>query len=100
MKSKIKIKKTDNSCFYIRLLDLINLTGINQLELSNRSGLTQAAISQFVSGKREPSLSSILKIDLGLGGVDLNYLIKGIASKKCYDCDRMKQKILEVINDI
>ena len=31
-------------------------------ELAHRTGLTPAAISQIESGKREPSLSSIVKI--------------------------------------
>ncbi len=37
---------------------IVNL-GMTQVELANRSGLTPAAISQILDGKREPSLSSI-----------------------------------------
>lgn len=36
-------------------------------ELSKRSGLTQAAISQIENGKRIPSLPSALKLSKGLG---------------------------------
>lgn len=36
--------------------------GISAAELAERSGLTPAAISQIETGKREPSLSSILAI--------------------------------------
>lgn len=38
------------------------IVGINATELADRSGLTQAAISQIESGKRDPSLSSIIAI--------------------------------------
>ena len=36
--------------------------GMTQAELSKRSGLTPAAISQIEKGQREPSLKSILAI--------------------------------------
>ena len=36
--------------------------GMQQSDLAEKSGLTQAAISQLLSGKREPSLETLLKI--------------------------------------
>jgi predicted transcriptional regulator len=35
---------------------------MSQTELARKTGLTQAAISQIIAGKREPSLSSICAI--------------------------------------
>lgn len=35
---------------------------ISQKELAEKSGVTEAAISQFVSGSREPSLKSVCAI--------------------------------------
>lgn len=42
-----------------RILDSLEMT---QSELATKSKLTPAAISQIIDGKREPSLSSIVKI--------------------------------------
>ena len=41
------------------LREILDALGMSQVELAERSGLTQAAISQILSGKREPTLSSI-----------------------------------------
>lgn len=41
---------------------VLEAIGMTQSDLANRSGLTQAAISQIISGKREPSLDTIVKI--------------------------------------
>lgn len=35
---------------------------MSQHELSKRTGLTEAAISQILNGKREPALGTIIKI--------------------------------------
>lgn len=45
-----------------RLSKVLRTLQMSQSELAQRSGLTQAAISQILSGKREPSLSSICAI--------------------------------------
>lgn len=42
-----------------RLAKVIETLDMSQTELARRSGLTQAAVSQIISGKREPTLSSI-----------------------------------------
>lgn len=41
--------------------------GITMTELASRVGLTQAAISQFESGRRLPSLLNAVRISRGLG---------------------------------
>jgi transcriptional regulator with XRE-family HTH domain len=57
MKEDKKIGIFGNNLKSIRLF-----LNISQSELSERSGLTTAAISQIESGKREPSLRSICSI--------------------------------------
>lgn len=44
------------------LLKLLKALDMSQAELAKRSGLTPSAISQIISGEREPSLSSIKAI--------------------------------------
>jgi transcriptional regulator with XRE-family HTH domain len=41
------------------LKHIIDTLGMSQTELAQNSGLTQAAVSQILAGKREPSLTSI-----------------------------------------
>ena len=36
--------------------------GLSQIDLVKLTGLTPAAVSQILSGKRDPSLSSVVKI--------------------------------------
>jgi transcriptional regulator with XRE-family HTH domain len=45
-----------------RLTEALEWTGMSQQELAERTGLTPAAISQIVSGKREPLLSTVIRI--------------------------------------
>jgi len=42
-----------------RVLDTL---GMNQVELANKTGLTTAAVSQIINHKRDPSLSTVIKI--------------------------------------
>lgn len=44
------------------LSDILDVLGMTQTELAENAGLTQAAVSQIISGKREPSLKSICLI--------------------------------------
>lgn len=44
------------------LAKILEVLGMNQQELAKRAGLTPAAISQIIAGKREPSLSTICAI--------------------------------------
>lgn len=57
-------KKADNpvSVFGSNLSNILKFLEMTQVELALQSGLTQAAISQIISGEREPSLGSIIKI--------------------------------------
>jgi transcriptional regulator with XRE-family HTH domain len=41
---------------------VMDALGLCQKDVAERTGLTQAAISQILNGKREPSLGTICKI--------------------------------------
>lgn len=48
--------------FGANLRKVLRALDMSQVELSERSGLTQAAISQILDGKREPALGTVCKI--------------------------------------
>lgn len=50
------------SNFGKNIKDILNFLEMTQGELAKKAGLTPAAISQFVSGEREPSLGTVIKI--------------------------------------
>lgn len=57
--------KSEN--FGKNLSEILEFMGMTQFALSQRAGLTQAAISQIIQGKREPTLSTVCKILNALG---------------------------------
>lgn len=44
------------------LHNILGYLDMSQSDFANRSGLTQAAVSQIINGEREPSLGTIQKI--------------------------------------
>lgn len=52
--------------------------GLSQSELARRSGLTQASVSNYEAGKRDPSLISMVKISQGLGDQNLAETFGGL----------------------
>lgn len=50
------------SNFGKNLEQLMIANGLSQVDLANRAGLTPAAVSQLLSGQRNPALSTIMKI--------------------------------------
>lgn len=52
----------DHYNFSKNLKEIMTTLGIKQIELSKETGLTQAAISQLLSGIRDPSIHTIVKI--------------------------------------
>lgn len=56
------MKKYDASKFGRNLAEVMLSLGINQTELSEMTGLTQAAVSQIISGKREPALGTVVRV--------------------------------------
>ena len=59
--------------FRDNLRDILNKNRVKQAELARITGLTPACICQIISGKRDPSFSSVCKIlnELGLRLEDL-----------------------------
>lgn len=53
--------------FSSRLRNVREMSGLSQLELSQRSGLDPTAISHMEAGRREPNLESLIKIVKALG---------------------------------
>lgn len=52
----------DTSLFAQRLTKLLDQTGMTQIELAGRIGVTRAAMSRYVSGDREPRFATLLRI--------------------------------------
>lgn len=52
----------DGKYFGANLRKLMSALDMNQTQLAERVGITQAAVSQILSGQREPSLDTICKI--------------------------------------
>ena len=50
-----------------RLCKLMALKGINQIELAERTGITQPALSNYISGKTNPHFYAVDKIAKVLG---------------------------------
>lgn len=44
------------------LSEILSVLGVTQIELAEKTKLTQAAISQIIAGKRNPTLNSICAI--------------------------------------
>lgn len=65
-----------SSNFGVNLKTILEWLGISQAKLSWHTGLTPAAISQIVNGKREPNLSTIIAI-LEVIPVSFEKLVKG-----------------------
>jgi transcriptional regulator with XRE-family HTH domain len=61
--------------FSKNLMDIMHCIGITGATLATRTGLTPAAISQILRGKREPLLSTAEKIALALG-CDIGRLLR------------------------
>ena len=50
---------------------------MSQAEFANKSGLTEACISTIISGKRDPQLSTIVKI-LKTASIEFEELLYGV----------------------
>jgi transcriptional regulator with XRE-family HTH domain len=62
MKRKYKMKNEATRKFALNLVKTMQLKGCLQKDLAHKSGLTPAYISMICGGKKEPRLSSIIKI--------------------------------------
>lgn len=48
--------------FAINLKEALDFLGMSQKEIAEKSGLTEAAISQYIGGQRQPELKAICAI--------------------------------------
>jgi transcriptional regulator with XRE-family HTH domain len=63
--------------FGLNLRRLRTVAELTQMELSNRSGLDMAEISRLERGKKDPRLSTIVRLATGLQ-LDPSELVRGI----------------------
>jgi transcriptional regulator with XRE-family HTH domain len=56
------VKDAEKMKLLTNIEKLLSLKGWSQADLAKITGLTPAAISQFLSGERDPSLSSLIKL--------------------------------------
>lgn len=86
--------------FKISLNHLMLSNNMTQIELSKMSGLTHAAVSMLLKGTREPSLSTILKLQKALNGVSLDILVTGKKGvKHCSSCAKLRKAIKDFNHD-
>lgn len=57
---------------------------INQKELAEMTGLTEASVSKYVNGKREPRIDVILKLAKAFN-VSTDYLLQGYESQTLHN---------------
>lgn len=62
MKTASRSDKEMLQRFGERMKQAISVKGISQKELSRRSGITEAAISGYINGTREPGLVAVIRI--------------------------------------
>jgi transcriptional regulator with XRE-family HTH domain len=62
-----------------RFFEVRKAHGLKQQEFADRIGLTQAAVSQFETGERFPSVESIWAVHKAFG-TELDYLIYEVAA--------------------
>ena len=63
--------------FNERLIDLVKKSQFTQKELAGMIGVTEAAMSQYLSGSREPKLGVIANLATALN-TTTDYLINGV----------------------
>ena len=64
----------DMGLFRVRLDNLIGALGVTDQRFAELCGLTQAAVSQILSGKRKPSIETLDKIHMATG-VRIDHLL-------------------------
>jgi transcriptional regulator with XRE-family HTH domain len=65
--------------FGMNLRRLRKRAGLTQMELANRAGMDMAEISKLELGKRDPRLSTVVRMAIALD-VAVERLIRGVAS--------------------
>lgn len=62
LQAKLMLHEAPEKVFGKNLKEVMDFLEINQVELATKAGITQAAVSQILSGDREPSFGTIVKI--------------------------------------
>jgi transcriptional regulator with XRE-family HTH domain len=68
---------TRAQAFGENLLEARLTAGLSQEELAERAGIDRPAISVYERGRREPNLSTIVKLARGLG-ISAEVLVRGV----------------------
>lgn len=69
--------RTHKNKFGKNLKKILESMNMSQAEFANKSGLTEACISTIISGKRDPQLSTIVKI-LKTASIEFEELLYGV----------------------
>ena len=77
MKKSHKVRKK----FSRNLRHMMKKSGINQAELSDLSGLTEASVSMLMNGQRSPALETIVKIRKALP-FKYDEIFRGLSNEK------------------
>lgn len=75
------------------------VSGLSQADLSDKTGVGQSAVSMWVSGKRTPSVQSIMRIAQALG-VSLDEYLKGPSEQESttmYRESGMRDEMLKIL---
>lgn len=65
------------SKFTMNLKKLMIEREMTAADIARKSGMTQAALSRYINGKRTPNLNSVIKIAKALN-VPIELLVKGV----------------------
>lgn len=81
-----------------RLAQAMEMRGCSQKQLAEMSGLTEAAISRYITGQREPKAIALINIARALNVTSDDLL--GIERKNPDDIDNALQLVARNANDI
>lgn len=82
--------------FAISLSTLLAGKGIGQKQLAEQVGMTEASISEYCTGKKDPKLTTIVRMAAALG-VDCNRLLTGVDAeyKEISEATGLSQKAID-----
>ena len=66
--------------FKDRLNELFKELNLSQVSLSKKTGIAQSSLSEYLLGKKEPTISIVTKIAIALG-ISLDWLLLGEGKK-------------------
>lgn len=62
-----------------KLRELLDGQHLSHQDFAKKLGISRQTVSNYINGKREPEVSTIVAIAQALGGIDLNELLMGTA---------------------